>query len=393
MFETLTGKHSECQERQEGPHANKEENTLQKGNDNKGMEEEMQMRELESMQGEQMTREGVTPEEEISNKWEETEKLKMKSEAQQMKEDAQKLIKDFQFHIDAANEVHSSLKDNVGDDKPPTRWPTPHSGKPTAHVHRFAASPLATGGNWPQQYDRRDNDTTHFGMHAVSFHVVSKAFVPECVRCPPGYWHDTASCPTADIEGEPCVIEQADDTDGLVSAFQTAFDSEDGESFARLCARHDHPFVRQDEDPFTFAENIDVGLRAKYACLQPSRPSLLATRVHEAQHALRVLTQVAGGASEAPHQFPMVHFGSATSAVIEKPAVEPEPTATIESDDLAQPRNFQNFIQNIDDFTNIFNQDSGVIDSGTAKISRLAASIENYNDNGELLSVDHFQSG
>ncbi|KAK3268336.1 hypothetical protein CYMTET_23152 [Cymbomonas tetramitiformis] len=35
--------------------------------------------------------------------------------------DVQKLIKDFQVHIDAANEVLSSLKDNVDDDKPPTR--------------------------------------------------------------------------------------------------------------------------------------------------------------------------------------------------------------------------------------------------------------------------------
>ncbi|KAK3249068.1 hypothetical protein CYMTET_41500 [Cymbomonas tetramitiformis] len=118
-------------------------------------------------------------------------------------------------------------------------------------------------------------------MHAVSFHVVSKAFVPECMRCPPGYWHDSANCPTADIECETCVIEQADDADGLVSAFQAAFDSEDDASFARLCAQHDHPLVRQDEEPFTFAENIRVGLRAQYACLKPSQPSLLATRVHD----------------------------------------------------------------------------------------------------------------
>ncbi|KAK3263393.1 hypothetical protein CYMTET_27797 [Cymbomonas tetramitiformis] len=35
--------------------------------------------------------------------------------------DVQTLIKDFQFHIDAANKVLSSLTDNVDNDKPPTR--------------------------------------------------------------------------------------------------------------------------------------------------------------------------------------------------------------------------------------------------------------------------------
>ncbi|KAK3282875.1 hypothetical protein CYMTET_9411 [Cymbomonas tetramitiformis] len=81
-------------------------------------------------------------------------------------------------------------------------------------------------------------------MVAVSFHIVSKAFVPECVRCPPGYWHDSANCLTADVECETYVIEQAGDADGLVSASQTAFASEGDASFARLCAPHDqHPLV------------------------------------------------------------------------------------------------------------------------------------------------------
>ncbi|KAK3251890.1 hypothetical protein CYMTET_38786 [Cymbomonas tetramitiformis] len=160
----------------------------------------------------------------------------------------------------------------MDDDKPPTRWPAPPTGKPTAYTPlcRIAASPLAKDGNWQQHYGRRDNENKHFGMHAVSFHVVSKAFVPECVRCPPGYWHDSANCPTADIECQTCVIEQADDADGVVSAFQTALDSEDDASFARLCAQHDHPLVRQDVEPFMYAENIDVDLRAQYACLKPS---------------------------------------------------------------------------------------------------------------------------
>ncbi|KAK3288445.1 hypothetical protein CYMTET_4080 [Cymbomonas tetramitiformis] len=45
--------------------------------------------------------------------------------------DVQALIKGFQFHIDAANKVLSSLTDNIEDDKPPTRWPAPPTGKPT----------------------------------------------------------------------------------------------------------------------------------------------------------------------------------------------------------------------------------------------------------------------
>ncbi|KAK3279115.1 hypothetical protein CYMTET_12984 [Cymbomonas tetramitiformis] len=94
--------------------------------------------------------------------------------------DVQKFIKDFQFHIDAANEVFSSLKDNVNDAEPPTRWQAPSSGKPTGkpcaqfppppgvtartavggdgkfhgrrRSHRFAASPLVKGGNWSQRH-------------------------------------------------------------------------------------------------------------------------------------------------------------------------------------------------------------------------------------------------
>ncbi|KAK3234963.1 hypothetical protein CYMTET_54813 [Cymbomonas tetramitiformis] len=197
--------------------------------------------------------------------------------------DVKALIKDFQFHIDAANKVLASLSDGNENDEPTTRWPAPptgkSTGKPGVHFppsswrdrqnrrrdgkfhgrqrhHRFAVSPLAKGGNWSQQHGRRGEK--HFGMHAVSFHFVSKAFVPECVRCPPGFWHDSANCPTADIECDECVLEQADGADGLVSDFQTPFDAEDDTSFAQLCARHDHPFVRQDEEPFTFAENIGI---------------------------------------------------------------------------------------------------------------------------------------
>ncbi|KAK3247190.1 hypothetical protein CYMTET_43304 [Cymbomonas tetramitiformis] len=175
--------------------------------------------------------------------------------------------------------------------------------------HSFAAKPLAKGGNWSQRYGR-DTTRKHFGAHSVSFHVLSKACIPECARCAPGHWHDTANCPTSDMECTPCEIEEAADADGMVSAFQTAFNAEDDASFARLCAVHEHPLVRQDEDPFTFDEDIDVGLRAQYAGLVAPQPSRLATRMQEAQHALQQLKQVAGGAREAPQHFPMVHFGS-----------------------------------------------------------------------------------
>ncbi|KAK3274055.1 hypothetical protein CYMTET_17741 [Cymbomonas tetramitiformis] len=113
---------------------------------------------------------------------------------------------------------------------------------PAGRLH-LQASPRIS-----QQCGRRDNDGKNFGVHAVSFQVVSKAIVPECVRCPPGYWHDAVNCPIADIECKP----------------------------------------------------------------------------------------------EARQHFPMVHFGSATSTVIDKPAVEHEPEVTIESDDdsLIYPQRF-----------------------------------------------------
>ncbi|KAK3272144.1 hypothetical protein CYMTET_19544 [Cymbomonas tetramitiformis] len=285
--------------------------------------------------------------------------------------DVKALIRDFQFHIDAANKVLATLSDEDAHDEPTTRWPTPATGKPTGKQgvhfppsswrdrqnrrgdgkfhgrkrdwkHRFATSPLPKGGNWPQGDRRRDNDKKNFGMHSVSFHVLSKAFVPECVRCPPGFWHDSANCPTADIECDECVIEQADDADGLVSAFQTAFDTEDDTAFARLCAQHEHPLVRQDEEPFTFSETFDVGLRAQYAGLTPSQPSLLATRVHSARTALRELKQVAGGAEPDAQHFPMVHFGSATPSVIDDAVVEHEPEVAIgaEEDARIYPKQF-----------------------------------------------------
>ncbi|KAK3238176.1 hypothetical protein CYMTET_51797 [Cymbomonas tetramitiformis] len=243
--------------------------------------------------------------------------------------DVKALIREFQFHIDAAN------KNRRVDGK--------FHGRRRDLKHRFAASPLPKDGNWPQGVRRHNGDKKNYGMHSVSFHVLSKlAFVPECVRCPPGFWHDSANCPTADIECDKCVVEQADDADGLVSAFQTAFDTEDDTAFARLCAQHDHPLVRQDEEPFTFSEDIDVGLRAQYAGLTPTQPSLLATRVHEARTALRELKQVAGGAESDTQHFPMVHFGSATPSVIGDAVVEHEPEVAIEteSDALIYPKQF-----------------------------------------------------
>ncbi|KAK3249497.1 hypothetical protein CYMTET_41050 [Cymbomonas tetramitiformis] len=300
--------------------------------------------------------------------------------------DVKALIREFQFHIDAANKLLTTLSDEDAHDETTTRWPAPTTGKPTGKPgvhfppsswrdrqnrrvdgkfhgrrrdlkHRFAASPLPKDGNWPQGVRRHNGDKKNYGMHSVSFHVLSKAFVPECVRCPPGFWHDSANCPTADIECDKCVVEQADDADGLVSAFQTAFDTEDDTAFARLCAQHDHPLVRQDEEPFTFSEDIDVGLRAQYAGLTPTQPTLLATRVHEARTALRELKQVAGGAESDTQHFPMVHFGSATPSVIGDAVVEHEPEVAIEteSDALIYPKQFadgeppfeQSFMDNV----------------------------------------------
>ncbi|KAK3270545.1 hypothetical protein CYMTET_21065 [Cymbomonas tetramitiformis] len=129
----------------------------------------------------------------------------------------------------------------------------------------------------------------------------------------------------------------------------------------------------------------------------------------------------------------MVHFDSATPAVIDEPTVGHEPKVAIENDDDATlyPQQFidgeppfeQSFMDNMSvqlgfnepeqqndtvglfldtasldsgtaGFDNIFNNlDPGVLYSDTAKISGLADSIDNYNDNNELLSVDHFRGG
>ncbi|KAK3235216.1 hypothetical protein CYMTET_54567 [Cymbomonas tetramitiformis] len=94
-------------------------------------------------------------------------------------------------------------------------------------------------------------------------------------------------------------------------------------------------FTAADEEPFTFSEDLDVGLRAQYAGLAPAQPSLLATRVHEARTALRELKQVAGGAESETQHFPMVHFGSATPSVIDGAVVEHEPKVTIETEEDA----------------------------------------------------------
>ncbi|KAK3242874.1 hypothetical protein CYMTET_47450 [Cymbomonas tetramitiformis] len=201
---------------------------------------------------------------------------------------------------------------------------------------RFAASPLKTDGNWRQDHYKKNS------AHNISFHVASSAFVPECARCPPGHFHDTANCPMDDMACAECDLVTADENDEIVSAFQTAFDAQDDATFARLCGQHDQPVVRHDEEPFTFADDNNIGLRAQYAGLIPSPPSLLATRVHEARTALRELKQVAGGAESAPQHFPMVHFGSATPAVIDESIVEPEPQVEIESDEnaLIVPKQF-----------------------------------------------------
>ncbi|KAK3247526.1 hypothetical protein CYMTET_42979 [Cymbomonas tetramitiformis] len=101
----------------------------------------------------------------------------------------------------------------------------------------------------------------------------------------------------------------------IVSAFQTAFDTEDDSAFARLCSQHDQPVVRQDEDPFTFANDININLRAQYAGLRANSAaphSALAVRVQEARDSLRQLKQAAGGAGEVQH-FSMLHFDSATT--------------------------------------------------------------------------------
>ncbi|KAK3236196.1 hypothetical protein CYMTET_53651 [Cymbomonas tetramitiformis] len=58
--------------------------------------------------------------------------------------------------------------------------------------------------------------------------------------------------------------------DGVVSAFQTAFDDEDDGAFAELCKQHNQPLVRGESEPFTYPEALGIGLRAQYAGLARS---------------------------------------------------------------------------------------------------------------------------
>ncbi|KAK3258487.1 hypothetical protein CYMTET_32464 [Cymbomonas tetramitiformis] len=125
--------------------------------------------------------------------------------------------------------------------------------------HRFAASPLPKGGNWPQTHRPQ-------GARNISFHSASSAFVQECPLCP-GYFHDTARCPVVYGSCDVGLRNAAMDLDEVVSAFQTAFDDENDEEFVDLCHEHDQPLVRDDPEPFTYPVRHDVGLRAHYAGL------------------------------------------------------------------------------------------------------------------------------
>ncbi|KAK3244042.1 hypothetical protein CYMTET_46332 [Cymbomonas tetramitiformis] len=125
--------------------------------------------------------------------------------------------------------------------------------------HRFAASTLPKGGNWPQGMKPQ-------GARSISFHSASSAFVQECPLCP-GHFHDTARCPMVCGSCDVGLCDAAMDLDEIVSAFQTAFDEENDEDFADLCHVHDQPLVRNDPEPFTYPVRHDVGLRAHYAGL------------------------------------------------------------------------------------------------------------------------------
>ncbi|KAK3287626.1 hypothetical protein CYMTET_4870 [Cymbomonas tetramitiformis] len=277
------------------------------------------------------------------------------------------LIAEFEKQLEVATSTLMTLKDSVtksdeplsgfvdssrrhlqrdgkrGVSFPPSRWRDERNRRDDGKFHgrdnrvgaygrkhfRFAAHPLKGGGNWRQDTYKKN------AAHNISFHVASSAFIPECARCPPGHYHDTANCPTDDMACAECDLVTADENGEIVSAFQTAFDAQDDAAFAQLCGQHDQPVVRHDEEPFTFADDNNIGLRAQYAGLIPSPPSLLATRVHEARTALRELKQVAGGADSTTQHFPMVHFGSATPAVIDESIVEPEPQMAIEDGENA----------------------------------------------------------
>ncbi|KAK3237718.1 hypothetical protein CYMTET_52225 [Cymbomonas tetramitiformis] len=269
--------------------------------------------------------------------------------------------------------------------------------------HRFAAKPLNDSGNWRQQHYKKES------AHNISFHVASSAFIPEYARCPPGYYHDSANCPTDDMACEECDLTAADESDEIVSAFQTvAFDAEDDAVFARLCIRHEQPVVSHDEEPFTFAADINIGLLAQYAglCADSAAPhSELAVRVQEARNSLRQLKRAAGGAGEDSKQSPdseppfedsfmdkmsvSVGFRDDTEGYCQPVPVFP-PLPGLDSpppspDYSPGPTDDEAEASGTADSDNTFNLDSGYLDF----------EIENNNDNNfcELCTVDHFRSG
>ncbi|KAK3237623.1 hypothetical protein CYMTET_52315 [Cymbomonas tetramitiformis] len=174
-------------------------------------------------------------------------------------------------------------------------------------------------------------------------------------------------------------------------------------------------FVTTRTVPFTFADDINLGLRAQYASLRTDSAaphSALAVRVQEARNSLRQLKHAAGGAGDVQH-FPMVHFGSAAPAVFDEPAKEHKPKVAIaiDEDSALYPQQFIDgeppdgfwFTDTVpdntldSDFDNNFTLDSGFLDSEYFDISNLDFEIEDKNANNfdfcELCVVDHFQGG
>ncbi|KAK3249858.1 hypothetical protein CYMTET_40734 [Cymbomonas tetramitiformis] len=229
-----------------------------------------------------------------------------------------------------------------------------------AKQHRFSASPLAEGGNWSQGHARGKQ-----GAHRISFHACSRAFVPQCARCPPGHWHDSANCPTADTECVECDIEDADEADEPGSAFQTAFDAEDDLTFARLCARHDQPL----DCTISLTQRNDI----------PHLLHMYRRRVTVCSSLRRLVVVVGGG----EQHFPMVHFGSAATDVIEPADVRDE--LPEETGGVMYPKQF---IDAELPFEQTFMHKMQVCLNSDDKISDNMLSMQSFSTNPNFSSID-----
>ncbi|KAK3275272.1 hypothetical protein CYMTET_16587 [Cymbomonas tetramitiformis] len=203
-------------------------------------------------------------------------------------------------------------------------------------------------------------------------HFVSCGFVPECARCPPGHWHDSANRQTDDIAWcGTCEIQDAGDANALVSAFQTAFD---------------------DEDDFVLNMSNLWSAVTKSPLLSPTTSTSFGGIRAQPAGIGTWLTDAAVLAL-----FVCLSMCIMCTAVGSALCGEMAPQSAVSDDCLYYQNGTVVFVNTafLDSyFYNNYNLDPGVINSDTARIFTLPDSIDNTNYyNSELCCSDHLQRG